>query len=314
MATLNEELVAVAEALNRSTVQVQSRRFGGGSGVIWQTISSPTPLESPPERGTSAEPLLKGEVWRGGGSEGGGLIITNAHVIRGIGAKVKLSDGRVLDAVCIKRDTIRDLAALRVDATNLPAATIGDSDALKVGELVLAVGNPLGFVGAVTTGIIHATALFPRRWVEADIRLAPGNSGGALADAQGRVIGINTVIAGGLALAVPSNTVERFLLQGERPLLGVTIQPVLVPLRGKRVLGLLLLEIQPDSLAASAGLLTGDVLIGTAGQFFQRTTDLAQALWQLNPGDTLQLDFLRGSDRTRCEVQILGGRKGASAA
>ena len=281
MATLNEELVAVAEALNRSTVQVQSRRFGGGSGVIWHYD---------------------------------GLIITNAHVIRGMGAKVKLSDKRVLNAVCIKRDTIRDLAALRVDATDLPAATIGDSDALKVGELVLAVGNPLGFVGAVTTGIIHATALFPRRWVEADIRLAPGNSGGALADAQGRIIGINTVIAGGLALAVPSNTVERFLLQGERPLLGVTIQPVLVPLRGRGVLGLLLLEIQPNSLAASAGLLTGDVLIGTAGQFFQRTTDLAQALWQLNPGDTLQLDFLRGSDRTSCQVQILNGQSGASAA
>ncbi|HEY9782326.1 MAG TPA: trypsin-like peptidase domain-containing protein [Leptolyngbyaceae cyanobacterium] len=281
MATLNEELVAVAEALNRSTVQVQSRRFGGGSGVIWHY---------------------------------GGLIITNAHVIRGMGAKVKLSDGRELEAVCIKRDRIRDLAALKVDATDLPAATIGDSDALKVGELVLAVGNPLGFVGAVTTGIIHATALFPRRWVEADIRLAPGNSGGALADAQGRVIGINTVIAGGLALAVPSNTVERFLLQGERPLLGVTIQPVLLPLRGRGVLGLLLLEIQPNSLAASAGLLTGDVLIGTAGQFFQRTTDLAQALWQLNPGDTLQLDFLRGGDRTRCQVQILGGQSGASAA
>ncbi len=315
MATLNEELVAVAEALNRSTVQVQSRRFGGGSGVIWQTISSPTPPESPLEGETSAEPLLSGEVWRGGGSEGGGLIITNAHVIRGMGAKVKLSDKRVLDAVCIKRDTERDLAALRVNATDLPAATIGDSDALKVGEMVLAVGNPLGFVGAVTTGIIHATALFPRRWVEADIRLAPGNSGGALADAQGRVIGINTVIAGGLALAVPSNTVERFLLQGEkRPLLGVTLQPVLVPLRGRRVLGLLLLEIQPDSLAASAGLLTGDVLIRTAGQFFQTTTDLAQALWQLNPGDTLQLDFLRGGDRTSCQVQILGGQSGASAA
>lgn len=282
MATLNEELVTVAETLNRSTVQVQSRRFGEGSGVIWHS---------------------------------NGLIITNAHVIRGMGAKVKLSDGRVLDAVCIKRDTIRDLAALKVDASDLPAATIGDSDALKVGELVLAVGNPLGFVGAVTTGIIHATALFPRRWVEADIRLAPGNSGGALADAQGRVIGINTVIAGGLALAVPSNTVERFLLQSERPLLGVTIQPVLVSLRGKRVLGLLLLEIQPDSLAASAGLLTGDVLIGTAGQFFQRTTDLAQALWQLNPGNTLQLDLLRGGgDRTRCQVQILGGQSGASAA
>ncbi len=285
MATPNDELAAVAAALSRSAVQVQSRRLGAGSGVIWHSD---------------------------------GLIITNAHVVRGSRATVKLADGRVFDAACTNRDRQRDLAALKIDATDLPAATIGDSDALRVGELVLAVGNPLGVVGALTTGIIHATPKnTPRRWVQADIRLAPGNSGGPLADAQGIVIGINTVvIAGGLALAIPSNTVERFLRLGEqRPYLGVTIQPVLIPQRHRRTLGLLILEVSQGSLAESAGLLTGDVLIGVADQFFKATTDLAQALWQISSGDTLQLNFIRGGKHMICEVQMhSGGKPGAAAA
>ncbi len=283
MATPNDELAKVAANLNRSTVQVH-QRFGGGSGVIWDS---------------------------------NGLIITNAHVVRGMRATVELSDKRVFDAVCIKRDRQRDLALIKVDATDLPAATIGNCDTLRVGELVLAVGNPLGAVGALTTGIIHAIAPndTPGRWVQADIRLAPGNSGGSLADAQGRVIGINTVIAGGLALAVPSNTVERFVHQDEeRPLLGVTIQPVFVRLRGKRILGLLVLEVHQGSIAQTAGLKTFDVLIGFAGQFFRATTDLAQALGQINPGDTLQLDFLRGAEHLTCTVRSQNGKTGAEAA
>ena len=112
------------------------------------------------------------------------------------------------------KDSARDLAVLKVEMTGLPAATVGDSDALRVGELVLAIGNPLGLVGALTTGII--SRLDPgvpsrQRWVMTNVRLFPGNSGGPLADAQGRVIGINSMIAGGLALAVPSNAVEHFL-------------------------------------------------------------------------------------------------------
>lgn len=284
MATPNEELAAVAAVLSRSTVQVRSRRFSGGSGVIWHP----------------------------------NLIITNDHVVRGPRATVELSGGRVFDAVCTSRDPQRDLATLTVDATDLPVATIGDSDALRVGELVVAVGNPLGMIGALTTGIIHAVAPkdISRRWVQADIRLAPGNSGGPLADVQGRVIGINTVIAGGLALAVPSNAVERFLRLGkERLYLGVTIQSVLVPLSNKRVFGLLILEVRQNSLAESAGLLTGDVLIGVNDQFFNAPKDLAQALLQINSCDTLQLDFVRGGRRMTCEVRLHGGDKpGAEAA
>ncbi len=179
---LGSELAAVAERLCRSTVQVLSARGGVGSGVIWD-----------PD----------------------GLIITNAHVAHGSRATVKLLDGRVFEAAVTAKDPARDLAALKVEAADLLAATVGDSDALRVGELVLAVGNPLGLVGALTTGIISCNSALEapsqQRWVMADVRLSPGNSGGPLADARGQVIGINSMIVGSLALAVPSNAVERFL-------------------------------------------------------------------------------------------------------
>jgi serine protease Do len=125
------------------------------------------------------------------------LIVTNAHVVRSSHAQVKLWDGRTLEAVATSRDLSRDLAALLASGSDLPAATLGDSSKARVGELVLAVGNPLGFVGALSTGIIHAAGsvrgLGMNSWLQADVQLAPGNSGGPLADPQGRVLGINTM-------------------------------------------------------------------------------------------------------------------------
>lgn len=282
MATVNDatritqELATVAAALSRSTVQVRTGRRSAGSGVIWSD----------------------------------GLIITNAHVISGSSQATVEWDGRVFDAICTSRDTERDLAALTVSAPDLPAANIGDSDALRVGELVLAVGNPLGVSGALTTGIIHAAST--DEWIQADVRLAPGNSGGPLADAQGRVVGINSVIAGGLALAVPSNAVERFL-RVERPLLGVTIQPVLVPLASGRVFGLLVLEVRQSSLAESAGLLIGDVLIGAGNRLFNTAADLLKAL-QVGVDETLQLDLIRAGKRITCEVYLHVNGTGVEAA
>jgi serine protease Do len=289
------ELADVAQRLRERTVQVRSRGVGAGSGVIWH-----------PD----------------------GLIITNAHVAPTEKATVELSDGRIFEAVRIGIDLRQDLAALRIEATKLPAATIGDSDALRVGELVLAVGNPLGVVGALTTGIIHALGLTdaqkravkeegttpytqptPQQLVMADIRLAPGNSGGALADAQGRVIGINRMIADGLALAVPSNVVERFLKEGSRPYLGVTLRPVLLQLENKRLLGLLVLEVAKECLAQAAGLLTGDVLIGVFGQSFNTPDDLSSALWHAEPGESLPIEFLRSGKRHQCNVIVPGGKE-----
>ncbi|MBR8832896.1 MAG: trypsin-like peptidase domain-containing protein [Stigonema ocellatum SAG 48.90 = DSM 106950] len=183
---ITNELASVAERLSQSTVKVQTRNWGGGSGVIWQ-----------PD----------------------GLIITNAHVAISKSATVELWDGRVFNAVRTHFDPQRDLAALKITATDLPTATIGDSHALRVGELVVAVGNPNGDQGAVTTGIIHASN---QRAVMADIRLFPGNSGGPLADCLGRVIGINTMIVNGLGVAIPSFAVVEHLLGGG------TVQPVIV--------------------------------------------------------------------------------------
>ncbi len=183
--TLAAEIAAVVERLRRVTVQVRGGR-GGGAGVLWRS-------DSPRSH------------W----------IITNAHVTHGPRVELVLPDGHFLYAEVRATDSQRDLAALSVPAAGLPAAEIGDSGGIRVGELVLAVGNPWGLVGAVAAGIVHAIgpiyACHGPSCIQADVRLAPGNSGGPLADARGRVIGINSMVAGGLALAIPSNEVERFL-------------------------------------------------------------------------------------------------------
>src|SRR6202790_4002010 len=222
----------IAEQLRRSTVLVLPGERGNGSGVIW-----------------SAD----------------GVIVTNAHVARASQMRVQLWDSREFDAALVSRDTRRDLAELRISAANLPAAAAADSSQVRPGELAIAIGNPLGFVGALTTGVIHAVGplrgLGSQSWVQADVRLAPGNSGGPLADARGRLIGINTMVAGTLALAIPSNTVQDFLFAGPSDAwLGVTVHPVKVPrsntfASGGHRFGLVLLEVEPRSPASFASLL-----------------------------------------------------------
>ena len=168
----------LAARLQASTVRVGDGRRGAGSGVVWSMD---------------------------------GLILTNAHVARGRTATVTFHDERRAGAHVIARDVERDLAALKLDnvvAFPLPVAGVRDAATLRVGELVFAVGNPLGLVGAMTAGIVQRLS---DRFVIADLRLEPGNSGGPLADAQGRVVGINSMVARGLALAVPSNAVADFL-------------------------------------------------------------------------------------------------------
>ncbi len=181
-----------------------------------------------------------------------------------------------------------------------------DSSRVRPGELAIAIGNPLGFVGALTTGVIHAVGplagLGPQSWVQAGVRLAPGNSGGPLADAAGRVIGINTMVAGQLALAIPSNVVADFLSgrgssgDANNGWLGVTLYPVQVPKSSPRIaksFGLVVLEVEPGSPAARASLLPGDILLGTEGQPFSLLEDLSRALRGTGPR-TLRLEFLRG--------------------
>lgn len=257
----------IAEQLRRSTVLIHSGGRGSGSGVIWSSD---------------------------------GTLVTNAHVVRSTRPMIQLWDGREYQATVHSRDPLRDLAQLRINETNLPAASAADSLQLRPGELAIAIGNPMGFVGALATGVIHGVGplrgLGSQSWVQAEVRLAPGNSGGPLADARGHVVGINTMVAGRLALAIPSNTVRDFLSATPNDgRLGVTLHPAFIPQpasRGK-AFGLVVLEVEPESPAALASLLPGDILLGMEGNRFTSLEDLARAL-QGNGPRVLRLEFLRG--------------------
>ena len=143
-----------------------------------------------------------------------GLLITNAHVVGGRRVTVETFDGRIYSAHVKMRDSERDLAALVIDRSGLPAASTRSGAIRRPGELVFALGNPFGLTGALATGVVHKVGtvenLGTGTWIQADIRLAPGNSGGPLADAQGRLVGINSMIARGLGLAVPLADVHKF--------------------------------------------------------------------------------------------------------
>ena len=189
---LTDALAAVVERLRRVTVQVRAQNATAGAGVLW-------PGERP---------------------QGRGLVITNAHVVSDARAAIVLSDARSARARVMAHDSRCDLAALEVETTgDGEFAALRDSPSLRAGELALAIGHPGGLVGVATLGIIHRAerAHEGRRqqWVRADVRLAPGFSGGPLADAEGRIIGINTMMQGGLALAIPVFAVEAWLRQAD---------------------------------------------------------------------------------------------------
>jgi serine protease Do len=257
----------ISEQLRRATVLIHSENRSDGSGIIWSSDGS---------------------------------IVTNAHVVCGSRASIQLWDNRAFEATIASRDPRRDLAALRIAVSNLPAVSVADSSQIRPGELVIAIGNPLGLVGALRTGVIHAVGplrgMGSQKWVQAGVRLAPGNSGGPLADVRGRVIGVNTMVVGGLALAIPSNAVRDFLVSGAYDAwLGVTVHPVRVPRGAGRgnAFGLVLLKVEQGSPADSASLLPGDILLGTEEKSFVSVDDLAEALQGRGPR-LVRFEFLRG--------------------
>ena len=193
-AGLAQGLAAAVDELRHITVQVRTRGAATGAGVLWN-------------RGESGDR---------------GLVITNAHVVRGDRATIELGDGTVARARVVARDPKRDLAALEFEPGRaMPATVVRDSPPLRVGELVIAIGHPGGFVGAATLGIVQATESAREgrapRWIRADVRLAPGFSGGPLADATGRLVGVNTMMQGSLALAVPAAAVEAWVRHSHQP-------------------------------------------------------------------------------------------------
>ena len=284
---MNAAAASLAARLRASTVEVRVDGHGNGSGVIWR---------------------------------GDGVIVTNNHVVRGDEAEVVLADGRRTHGRVLDRSDEYDLASIRVTADTLQQAEIGDSSKLRAGQLVLAMGHPLGVKDALSMGIVHMTPSSrpdgrADRWIQADLSLLPGNSGGPLADADGRVVGINSMVAGGLALAIPSNVVERFVSGRLRPaFLGVQTQ--VVDLAGSSAAsqglqqesGLMVLSVVEGGPAARNGLLPGDILVAAAKWPLTDHEALTGVVGQCAAGTPLPLRIIRAG--TLMDVTaILGERE-----
>ncbi|MCD4849319.1 trypsin-like peptidase domain-containing protein [Arthrobacter sp. AK01] len=263
----------------------------------------------------------RGQIRMGSGSAvvftGDGYMLTNAHVVAGIrSGRAVFADGKHTDVELVGADPLSDLAVVRGVKSTPPPALLGNADTLRVGQLVIAVGNPLGLAGSVTAGVVSGLgrsvpvrAGEHRRVIEdviqTDAALNPGNSGGALADTKGRIVGINTAVAGlGLGLAVPINTttqriVASLLRDGRvrRAYLGLVSTPI--PLDASAVVrtgqkeGLRVVEVIPNSPAEWSGLRAGDLVLRAQGRAVSSAESLQKLLFEEAIGEPFPLTVLR---------------------
>jgi len=289
-------LMQIVKQVQASIVQVRNEGRGTGTGIIW-----------------SAD----------------GYVITNHHVVPTDTStiQVQLSDDRMLEAKVIDRHPKQDLAMLRIVADNLQAVSVGDSAKLRVGEWVFAIGNPWGQRGVVTAGIVSGISATkengddsPRRYIKSDVHLAPGNSGGPLLDAEGKVIGINAMIFGGdLAVAIPSNVVSSWLagLPKRRVTLGIEVQPIALPtdirqktgVEAEQASGLLVIALGSDGLngkgqAIHTGVLIGDILLNVAGKSVVDVATLLDVVARHELQETVQVQMVRGGSIVTLDVEI----------
>lgn len=243
-----------------------------------------------------------------------GFLLTSAHVVdRAAAARAAFADGRETTLEIIGSDPLSDLAVVRARTTDLPPITLGDAERLRVGQLVVAVGNPLGYTGSVTAGVISALGRsFPTRHgryvenvIQTDAALNPGNSGGALADSRGRLVGINTAVAGiGLGLAVPINAatlriVSALMREGHvrRAYLGLAGAARPLPPRLARELGqrsaMAIIEVVERSPAAQAGIRSGDLIVSLAGNPVRDAGDLQRLMTAEMIGAPLPVQLVR---------------------
>jgi S1-C subfamily serine protease len=255
-----------------------------------------------------------------------GYIVTNRHVIEGADrVRVTFNDGRWVYARMVGSDPKTDLAVVRVDMTNLPAADFGDSDALEVGEWSIAIGNPLGLGSTTTVGVISALNRRNLRVdenrvldgvIQTDAAVNRGNSGGALANISGQVVGINTAILSaspqggsiGLGFAIPANTVRRVareVIQFGKPLprptqmpyMGIrfgTVAPAMVKRMGLEPnRGVMIYEVLPQSPASEAGLLLEDIILAVDGMPIGDRNDMTEAVQKHKAGESVRLLILR---------------------
>jgi S1-C subfamily serine protease len=270
---------------------------------------------------------LNGRRVSGGGSgvavTPDGYVLTSAHVVDGAdGGAAAFVDGRELDFDVVGTDRLSDLAVLRVATDDLVPATLGDADRLQVGQLVVAIGNPHGFAGSVTAGVVSAlgrslptaAGRLVENVVQTDAALNPGNSGGALADAAARVVGINTAVAGvGLGLAVPINEPTRRIIGAlmrdgrfRRAYIGIAGGPRPVPPRLASRLGrrdaVEVVEVVEGSPAAKAGLRPEDLIVALDGKPVSSAGDLQGLMTEERIGQTLTVTVVRQGSPIEVDV------------
>jgi Do/DeqQ family serine protease len=276
------------------------------------------------ERGTGSGFVIKSD----------GLILTNAHVVAGADTvTVTMKDGRELQGRVLGADTVTDVAVIKVEANNLPAVSVGNSDQLRPGEWAIAIGNPLGLDNTVTVGIVSATGRSSAQigapdkrvgFIQTDAAINPGNSGGPLLNQRGEVIGMNTAIRAdgqGLGFAIPINTAQRIadqlITKGkvDHPYLGIRMASLTPDLK-KRLnddpatnfniqddRGVLVFGVAKGSPAATAGMKPGDVILKINGQAVTTSDQVQQAVENSSIGATLQLDIKRGGQTLNLPVR-----------
>jgi len=299
--------------------------------ITSSSVSQPSDPLSVPQTGVGSGIIYDAEGW----------ILTNRHVVCGADElEVTLLDGRPFTGTIYGIDTLTDLAIVKIDGPDLPVAEIGDSNGLRAGQRAIAIGSPLGeFSNSVTAGVVSALGrsievddscaegeVRPlRNLIQTDASINPGNSGGALVDSTGRVIGVNTAVAGdaqGIGFAIPINIAKPIMRQAidgddlARPWMGVfyrEIDPALVTERELPIdYGVIVLAPQgsdepaviADSPADEAGLREGDIITAIDGERIDTTQGLDEILTQYGPGDELTLEVLRDGETLELEIEL----------
>lgn len=282
-----------------------SRVVAGVAAELTPRVAS---VRVPQRGGRSGESLGSAVVFTGDG-----FLLTNAHVVGSReGGTALFSDGSSATFTVVGADPLSDLAVLRADRPTPSVAELGEAGDLVVGQLVVAVGSPLGLAGSVTAGVVSALGRsLPTRGrviedvIQTDAALNPGNSGGALADAHARVVGINTAVAGiGVGLAVPVNATSRRIISAliqhgrvRRAYLGIVSVPAPLPAalasRFGRPSGLRVAEVVAGSPAERAGLRAGDLLLSAGGQPVQKSEDLQRLMFSEAIGQPLAITVMR---------------------
>jgi S1-C subfamily serine protease len=310
---LSDAFVGVAEKLSPSVVQIDVTARDE-KGDLLQHYFGRKGDESPIARGMGSGVILSSD----------GAILTNNHVVEeAMTLNVRLRDGRLFPARLVGRDPATDLAVIKIDATGLPPAKFADSDAVRVGEWVVAIGSPFGLGYTVTTGVVSATGRGGlgmnaiEDYLQTDASINPGNSGGPLCSLDGQVIGINSMIVGrasGIGFAVPANMAQRVAQQilksgrVQRAWLGVGIQDLSPELAAAMKVdaraGVLVSSVAPDGPAYKANVRPGDIIAAVAGHSVHTGHELIRETIGHDVGGVVPLEIVRGSQHYSANVTL----------